>query len=183
MPNWCENDLTITGPEDQLAAYLEACADGGSILIFDRVIPYPLKLRQMDEARNAAEAAWDIGMRACQTKQEKDAYARTHPHPMTLGKDGFNSGGYEWCIENWGTKWPAGDWRNWQREPGRTSATFDTAWSPPVPVLVAASRKFPGLRFELAYYEAGACYQGALVCEGGRKVVDQSSEYRGERGG
>lgn len=42
---------------------------------------------------------------------------------------------YDWCIENWGTKWNAGD-----TIVDDESIEFETAWSTPVPVFVELSK-------------------------------------------
>lgn len=90
---------------------------------------------------------------------------------------------YEWCHENWGTKWGA----------CRTDApviteksamfTFETAWSPPEPFVRAASKKFPSLTFNLKYWEGGMGFQGQLKMKGGKIIKDVTKDYRGHRGG
>ncbi len=51
---------------------------------------------------------------------------------------------YEWCIRNWGTKWNACD-PDWCLEEG--ILYFQTAWSPPIPVIEALAEKYPDLEF------------------------------------
>lgn len=59
---------------------------------------------------------------------------------------------YEWNIENWGTKWDACDVH--LEETGRKlTYSFDTAWVPPYPVIIEASRLFPNLTFMLSCEE------------------------------
>ena len=43
---------------------------------------------------------------------------------------------YNWNIRNWGTKWNAYN-SSCQTIDGVTEIIFDTAWSPPLPVIVA----------------------------------------------
>jgi hypothetical protein len=57
-----------------------------------------------------------------------------------------------WRAEHWGTKWqPAGaevtDEEDVYGQPDHVEVfvTFDTAWAPPKPVLLAMSKKFPTL--------------------------------------
>ena len=48
---------------------------------------------------------------------------------------------YEWSIQNWGTKWNACNTQiNDMNEP---NIYFDTAWSPPLPVINELSKKYP----------------------------------------
>jgi len=81
-------------------------------------------------------------------------------------KDGYNSGGYEWCVENWGTKWGFYDVQTAPRKRG-LFYTFRTAWSPPAPLVMAMSRAFPDLTFKLRYYEGGAAYKGLFLAAHG----------------
>ncbi len=102
-------------------------------------------------------------------------------------KDGFNSGGYEWCRKHWGTKWNAcrvetGTLTNCG-EDGTVEMHFSTAWSPPLPVIRKASEMFPELDFELRYFERGCGFNGLCICRGGEAVIDEAGPYFGHRGG
>ena len=71
-----------------------------------------------------------------------------HEERGTPPKDGFNSGGYKWRVEHWGTKWPAFHVDIEEPVPmyGGTVEVvfhFDTAWSPPTPVIAKAAERFP----------------------------------------
>jgi hypothetical protein len=171
MPNWCENDLTVRGPSHVIEAFLSLIT-GESIFDFGNVIPYPETFRRLDDHANE----WD---------KAKAANPNTELGPRPI--DGFSSGGREWCVENWGTKWPAAAVRI---EAGKQTAGglevvihFSTAWSPPKPVIWRASALFPSLRFVLRYFEAGAGFQGEYVTKYGECIRDESSSYRGNRGG
>ena len=60
---------------------------------------------------------------------------------------------------------------------------FDTAWSPPLPVVLGASGRFPPLDFDLRYFERGVCVQGRYHCRGGEVIVSYQDDYFGPRGG
>jgi len=98
-------------------------------------------------------------------------------------KDSYSRGGYEWCIAHWGTKWGLYDIEVVSDEVGVVDYTFQTAWSPPLPVIVAMGEQFPDLKFTLCYYEGGGGFQGALIVEGGQVVKDKNRPYDGDRGG
>ena len=171
MPNWCENDLKVRGPVGDVEAFL-TLMKGESLFDFGKVLPYPEHFRRLDEIADA----WD-------QEHKEDLDKELGPRPA----DGFNSGGYEWCIANWGTKWPAAAVRI---EAGKETAGrlevvihFSTAWSPPKPVILRASDLFPSLRFVLRYFEAGAGFQGEYALKYGECIRDESSSYRGSRGG
>lgn len=51
---------------------------------------------------------------------------------------------YEWCCQNWGTKWNACE-DGWVLDNGML--VFQTAWSAPFPVIEALAQKYPDLEF------------------------------------
>jgi hypothetical protein len=173
MPNWCENDLMVEGPKAVVEEFLQFAA-GESAFDFNRFIPYPEEFRRLDEAVEA----WD-GEHA--GRPDYDWRARP--------KDGFNSGGHEWRVRNWGTKWPA--FHVEVEEPvngydGKTLEVtfhFDTAWSPPRPVIARAAELYPALSLDLRYFECGCQFNGQFCCGGGEVECDESGTYFGNRGG
>lgn len=50
---------------------------------------------------------------------------------------------YDWCIENWGTKWNAYE----VKFDGTCKLTFQTAWAMPEPILKALTAKYPDADF------------------------------------
>ena len=92
--------------------------------------------------------------------------------------DAFNSGGYEWCVTNWGTKWGCYDLEVTEPRTKELVYMFLTAWSPFGPgVLEAMSSRFPTLKFELKYAEGGMGFCGIMTAEDG--LVDDNY-YEGE---
>jgi len=175
MPNWCENDLYITGPRDEVGKFLKKCRKNGKYTLdFNDFIPYPRYYGFLDKERKIQERMLE----------------NSPFYPYFLGvrwfylvaKDGYNQGGYEWCWDNWGTKWNACE-VEFHVENDIIVITFSTAWEPPKPVIEAISREFPELRLQLYYYEGGGGFKGEFVCEDGEVVVDMTDEYDGDRGG
>ena len=69
--------------------------------------------------------------------------------------------GYDWCIENWGTKWGAYECVLMDEDhhgEGEISYQFNTAWSPPLKVIDALRKKFPDLEISGGYIDEG--YEG-----------------------
>lgn len=167
MPNWCENDLMVSGPTARVRDFLVFASSETTLFDFDRFIPYP-------EEWAAKDRVWEAWL--------------ADPNPTgEMPSDGFNAGGYEWCVERWGTKWNAcrvnvGDATECG---GELSAAlhFDTAWSPPRPVILKASELFPDLRFDLRYFEGRGGFCGTCICEGGSVTRDDTRPYSGNRGG
>jgi hypothetical protein len=104
---------------------------------------------------------------------------------------------YRWRLEHWGTKWQPDTFQVEGAEVSEAGlvgipvyggeaevmVAFDTANYPPLPVILAMSRTFPTLRFELRYFECGCRINGMYVCEGGEVQADETGAYFGYRGG
>lgn len=108
----------------------------------------------------------------------------------TLGRAAF----YEWCVSNWGTKWDA--YKVARRDYLGPCITFQTAWAPPEPVVVALHKLFPKCSLHLECFECGAGYAGGFsllaeddwyddeeAWEAGKKTAEWQGEYCGYRGG
>jgi len=100
------------------------------------------------------------------------------PMPFVLHGTTFPSGSlnwYDWCNENWGTKWDVYDIeilkRSWTDKPsvsdsmGRNPAEFtfvcNSAWSPPIPVWEALYEA--GLEVTAFYLDEGMSYCGKFI--------------------
>lgn len=147
MPNWCYNEIEVEGEDAELLRLVDFVKGEESEFDFNKILPYPAKFAEMDK--------------------EVDEKGINH-------SKGFNSGGYEWCLGNWGTKWNA-------VEPSVAtdgkSISFDTAWSPSIPVTIALSELFPTLKFTHRYEEGGCDFSGYMVIQNGEILEDVSGEY------
>ena len=108
-------------------------------LDFDKIIPYPKEFSDMDKIASDWEK-----------NRTTESYANKP-------KDGFNSGGYEWCCENWGTKWNAciDEGVDWDVDGDYAIIHFNTAWAPPEPIIAKLREKFPDANFNGFYREDG----------------------------
>jgi hypothetical protein len=176
MPNWCENDLAISGPEKDGYAFFDHALgknEGGERLVldFNKFVPEPGTItrdliQHLPPGISAAECPDDELW-------------------------------YYWRLGHWGTKWQPDRFQVEGAEVSEAGlvgipvyggeaevmVTFDTAWSPPLPVILAMSRTFPTLRFELRYFESSCGFNGLYVCEGGEVLADETGDYFGDRGG
>lgn len=73
---------------------------------------------------------------------------------------------YKWNCQHWGSKWDACDTRIMVDEADRLTLEFDTAWSPPVPVVETMLEQYPELDFELSYVEEGMGFAGGISRDG-----------------
>ena len=76
---------------------------------------------------------------------------------------------YDWCVINWGTKWNACDTRF--NDINKADVCFDTAWTPPLPVIKSLSEQYPEqtFHFEFAEEQPGY-YAGELMLRNGQIV-------------
>ena len=179
MPNWCENDLEVRYEGEnkeegikELKRFQEFAQTEKVVLDANKFIPYPQKFKELDKiAEKETEKLRSLSPEE-RTKQ---------PWP----KDGFNQGGYEWCIDNWGTKWGfcEPELVNFEYEYGTLEYSFDTAWSPPIPLIKKMAEMFPILEFELRYFEGAMGFNGLFSCSNGEIDQDLTGEYFGRRGG
>lgn len=182
MPNWVDNDLIVEGPRAKLDEFKQAVSDGDEALVADKIIPYPRVLTLLDKLNTFTER---------QQPEIPDELKEEYSSLLLQGalegydvkRDGYNQGGYEWCIANWGTKWGFCESHIVDEDNSSISYQFDTAWSPPAPLIVKMGEMFPELKFELRYYEASMCFQGCLRVESGQVVEDWTDDYDGDRGG
>lgn len=172
MPNHVEQDVTITGNPETLKQFQEFAKEGEKLLSANKFIPYPEKFRKLDEEGSRLE-------KECAETNDWTKYSGF--------TDGFNSGGYEWCIQNWGTKWGIYDVALLSEKltgrSGKLKYTCQSAWSPALRIFEAMSKKFPELKFEVRYYECGMQFKGHYVIKGGAELKHEQSHYRGSRGG
>ena len=85
---------------------------------------------------------------------------------------------YNWCVENWGTKWDVEPEYISLSEPDEHNQVtltmcFDSAWAPPLPV--AERLTDMGFDVELTYHEPGMCYAGRYTSEHGDDYYEYSN--------
>ena len=149
-------------------------------------IPYPKEYDNPDKARKKAIEEFN---KLPKEEQQKRYREGNTPHRI---KDGFNSGGIGWCIEHWGTKWGLCDveitdestYNKGKPDEEKTvDFEFQTAWRPPIPVIVKMGEMFPELDFTLRYFEMGMEFNGILEIEKGETKRAEEASYFGHRGG
>jgi hypothetical protein len=168
MPNHCESDLFIHGPNAIIDEVIKKHFTPEGALNCTTVIPYPATYKELDDAVR---------------KWEEDNKDNPNRDWRLQSKDGFNSGGYEWCCTNWGTKWGTYGGSGINKTTRGLSTGFQSAWSPPTPVVTALAAMYPKLKIQMNSFERGAGYQVKANWENGELVSEDQSGYRGSRGG
>ena len=185
MPNWCVNQVDISGDEAEVAKLVEFVKSDENSFTFENIVPPPAtpmyssdcthnkyvcgceSVAQPDP-ENEGKFMWVIDGK----KVEYHGKCPTHnEHSFSNHPDNW----YNWNITNWGTKWSAGEvWNDRIDDDGKvdghTSYNFDTAWSPAEPVVAALAEKFPTLRIAHRYCEAGMGYAGEVLYADGVEI-------------
>jgi hypothetical protein len=173
MPNWCSNTLTLVDSDKDIREVLKdyftdvpveinpktkAVLRTERILDLEKITPYPKCIKETlhlwtmegnytpDERTRLIEEAKEINLKEC-------------------GYDSF----YDWCINNWGTKWNTDSVQMHESGIG-----FVTAWSPPVKAIVELATQINQV-LRLTYIEEGMGFCGEMLVDGEGNVND--NEY------
>ena len=134
MPNWCDNNITIRGKAQDINAIYQQCLKD-DVDLCEAVKPIPAALRDT-----------------------------TSPAPKDGSQpvvDGVNNW-YDWCVNNWGTKWDLCDAEYEYEDAGEGEATLQincqTAWGPPCVIYDTLVDK--GFYVYATYHEGGMGFAG-----------------------
>jgi hypothetical protein len=187
MPNWCDQDLYITGPKKERDRFIEAARvrDEDDTIdveygILTGLFPSPKELISIHSGFNTVDGVEVNEWREIDGK----IIPLTAEEQLDLMKKYGALNWYDWQIQNWGTKW--GDCETVLTEHGdrRTTFSFETAWSPMTAGLMKISELFPKLKFKLNFFESGMGFRGTDVIKNGEQIDGKYYDnYRGGRGG
>jgi len=149
MPNWCDNQITITGPNsviDKIEKIVREEKDDQGLLNFMYPCPKELESTTADGSKNEA-----------------------------LIKKYGHSDWYSWKTDNWCTKWEVCEFYGVDRqliEAGKTklsmistiSFAFSSAWAPPTGAythfITSMAEKNLDVSLKAYYYEGGCDFAG-----------------------
>ena len=142
MPNWCDNQITITGPNsviDKIEKIVKEEKDGGGLLNFFKPMP-----KQLEDTTSPSSSA-------------------DKPQPMVEGFDNW----YDWRCENWSTKWDVNEFYGVDRQhlndsldESTISFGFSSAWSPPIGAYEQFLEDNDNCSLKAYYYEGGCDFMG-----------------------
>lgn len=162
MPNYCDSELLIKGNTVDIKHFEAFAKENDKLLSANKFVPYPEKFRKIDVFHQEEQIRQGVNFPV--DKEGKWI------------KDGFNSGGYEWCCENWGTKWGMFDTVILNVTDTEILYKFSTAWSPPDPVIISMSKKYPNLTFYMkSWGETG--FKCELECKAGKIIEEKYEEF------
>ena len=136
MPNWCNNNIDITGPADKIKALWDAAqAEDGGLL--NAMVPMPKELSE--------------------TTKGSDDELQTEKY------DGFTNW-YDWCVARWGTKWDVDmegiEYTDNEDGTASISGYFDSAWAPPIEAYNRFLEANEDCSLTGSYYEMGCDFAG-----------------------
>ena len=136
MPNWCDNQVTITGSEsviDKIEKIVKEEKGAGGLLNFFKPMP-----KELEDTVSPSSSA-------------------KKPQPMVDGFDNW----YEWRCANWGTKWEVNEFYGVDRL-GKTLITFafSSAWAPPLDAYEQFLADNKDCSLKAYYYEGGCDFMG-----------------------
>ena len=167
MPNWCSNQLNVCGPKTWVDLFKEKITtEEGAFEILDRLYPCPEELKGFP-SRHGTIPDDDPD------KEQKEA---------NLEK--YNAvDWYDWCINNWGTKWGDCDTEfyddfesNYDGDLKTAMYKFETAWGPPQEGITHISSSFKPLLFDLRFQEPGMAFCGFARIHNGSVLSEQTSD-------
>lgn len=173
MPNWVKHEITITGNEDSLRDLMDRVRTSESEFDFNGIIPMPKSLdieegSRTDKGESLYRAFLSLikqGVKADEAKaiviEGDEDKAKTFELGRTAVANKHLYGArswYDWCWENWGTKWNACDVFMDYRGGDYCTIEFDTAWSSPTPIFEKMHEMYPDLDIVVQYADEDLGY-------------------------
>ena len=177
MPNHVANRISLRGDPKEIRSMLEAIRSdefGIGSVDFNKIIPIPESLHIAAGSKTVGGLkayrdfieVYTFGRSAEETQkalenipiESENAFLRQRTDvardEWELGKTAWNNirqygapTWYEWCIQNWGTKWNAYGYEPDTDYSSSDALTFQTAWAGPHPILQRLSKMFPDIAF------------------------------------
>lgn len=153
MPNWCSNNVEFQHSDPAMIKRLADAFNEGKLM--REFHPYPAEL--------------DIVAGRVGNDDNPDQIKLAAQEQSNLEKYGF-SNWYDWCVNNWGTKWDINSDSTVDIEDGQNSISvyFDSAWSPPIGFYEHMEEEH-GFKVKAFYYEPGMAFCG--IWDNGSDVV------------
>jgi len=163
MPNWCDNQITITGPNsviDKIEKIVKEDDSHENNGLLNFMKPMPTELEGTTSPSSSADK----------------------PQPMIEGFDNW----YDWRVENWSTKWEVCEFYGVDRQylteqnEGESMITFgfSSAWAPPIGAYEQFLVDNEDCSLKAYYYEGGCDFMGEW--DNGSDDCYQPSDYKSD---
>lgn len=161
MPNWCENELTVsydeTEAQDKLFEFIAKVEALENQSLLGSFVPMPEALTIVHKGHTTID-----GTKVTHWAEDADNNPRllTMKEQLAIRKTGYKDW-YDWAIANWGTKWDC-QFKIKDSDEYGCVLTFETAWEPPTRWFEQLKEQWPDLSFSLFYKEEGMRKAGWL---------------------
>ena len=142
MPNWCNNNITITGPNKIIDKIEKIVKNEKYEKPEDGLLQYfhPMPKGLLD---TTADGSKDKAM---------------------MKKHGY-SNWYDWAVENWSTKWDIHEFHGVERtelgiDESEISFGFESAWAPPIGAYDKFIDENSNVTIRATYFEGGCDFMG-----------------------
>jgi hypothetical protein len=145
MPNWCNNNITISHPDRSKMEALVVAIKEGKFL--NHIIPVPASLYITAGRVGDSEHPLQIELEA-QEAVNREAHGYTN--------------WYDFCTSRWGTKWDVDPYDPDTvvlDDTNTVSFGFDSAWAPPTGIYETMVEQ--GYNVQAQYYEPGMGFVGS----------------------
>ena len=193
MPNWCRNTVIIEGPKRKINEFINKVTTIGETPVetnhfdFEKILPVP------EDLNVEKSSVGDLGLKMLTRPNDEDTErfekmdSEYKARAIKLGsiyRKNIEKHGcltwYEWCCNNWGTKWNSSATEEWtisENFPGCMKVCFDTAWGPPYELIAEASRQYPDITFRISSDEPGMQMKGTEIYKNGILIEQDEKVY------
>lgn len=172
MPNWCSVNVEFYGDPEVIEELDNAFrVPQTEIDPNDEYRDYDLtRVRPCPEDLKITSSHFDIDV----VQEDPEREALRQQYIANMEKYGHRTW-YDWCVENWGTKWPP-DVESIEGSKDHLSISGMSAWGPPSALIAYITAKYP-VEAYLSYQEDGMCFAGIDAYVRGEMVYDGYFEY------
>ena len=149
MPNWCSNVVMIKGDPQAIKTVKAMLEEKGNVFSLNKVRECPPALLNASAPNRSEQSA-----------------------AFNTSKYGAKDW-YDWCNNNWGTKWNTADTHITMDDEDQVAYSFETAWAPPLPVYEKLAEMFPNINIFINYDESGCAFAGWRYYENGMLAKEQ----------
>jgi len=164
MPNWCFNRVRISlhnMSDEERKKFREETKismENDAEFSFQNILPCPQELRDHSSGSFCTEEEY-----ADQEPCKFDGSLRMTKKMSEKFTEKFGAKDwYNWCNNNWGTKWDPNSTDFDQNEEDEIQVSFDTAWGPAEGIYTYLLETYPKLSISWFYNEPGMEFAGYL---------------------
>ncbi len=183
MPTWVYNYLEVAGSEEDISNLKKQLNQPFSREHDQWNAETGQMEKSIQEYNNPVFAFWNI-IKPTNLEAYFGEQPKHEPNtPITFDSDHW----YDWNVRNWGTKWDVSvhdddkypETELYEDTGDSLCYKFNTAWSPPVPVIGELSTQYPNLTFTLSYEEETGWGGEVLFVNGnGAEIESYESKCR-----